>query len=223
VFNDNTQWVPSPFSYFAVPSGFHFIRHPVARQGGHADNRKVPVKGFPRVAVQSLYVFGATEEPVLSLSQVLPWFPKPHFRVRENVEAFRNNYLPHKIVGIHMRRTDHRGAIISSPDSAFIAEADRVLQEGFELFLATDNAATLNMMKQRYGSKLHSAPKSSERAERWPRRDFVLEDLLDDMVDLFLLAACDYVIGSAGSSYSEVAVALNGNARSHVVELPMFS
>jgi hypothetical protein len=223
VFDDNTDWMPFDLAYYTVRSGYHLIRHLFAREGGNRHNHRVPITTFPRIAVRSLYVFGAAEEPVIKLPQVWPWFPQPHSEVQQRVKAFRSSHLPAKVVGIHMRRTDNRRAILRSPDKAFLDEADLLIQEGFEIFLATDNVATLNMMRHRYGAKLHFRPKTSERTIRWPRRDFVLEDLLDDMIDLWLLAACDHVIGSAGSTYSEVAIALNGAARSRVVEHVLLS
>jgi hypothetical protein len=216
VFDDDTEWMPCDpvFSFSAIPAGYHYIRHLLVRDGGNKDNWRVPVTTLQHIAVQSQYVFGAAEEPVIGFRDVLPWLPKPHPVVLERVKGFRDDCLPAKVVGIHMRRTDHRVAIMRSPDAVFFEEADQAVQEGFEAFLATDNAATLRIMSQRYGSKLHHRRKRSEKAQRWPRTEFVLEDLLDDMIDLWLLAACDHVIGSVGSSYSMVAIALNGASRS---------
>src|SRR5260221_1407769 len=51
-------------------------------------------------------------------------------------------------------------------------------------------------------------PKNPKIAQRWPR-EFSLEEIIDDYVDLLLLASCNYVLGSKGSSYSRVAMALN--------------
>jgi len=213
VFDDNTEWMPCDAFFYAAPADYYYIRHKLVQEGGNRDNWRVPVTTHRRIAVQSLYVFGAAEEPVLRFADVFSWVPKPSPVVREKVKAFRDDCLPAKVVGIHMRRTDHRMAIMCSPDIVFFEEADRAVEEGFELFLATDNAATLRTMSQRYGSKLHHRKKHSERAQRWPRMDFAIEDVLDDMIDLWLLAGCDHVVGSAGSSYSRMAIALNGASR----------
>jgi hypothetical protein len=213
VFDDDTEWMPCDSFFRANPPGYAYFRHLMKREGGNDGNRRVPVTGLPRVALESDYVFGAFEEPVIRFADIVPWLPKPHPVVIQKVNAFREHSLPAKVVGIHMRRTDHRQAIIRSPDDAFFEEANRAVEEGFELFLATDNQPTLLMMSQRYGSKLHYRRKRCERAQRWPRTQFSIDDLVDDMIDLWLLAACDHVIGSAGSSYSMMALALNGASR----------
>jgi hypothetical protein len=214
VFEDDTEWLACDPCFHAVPAGYAYFRHLLRREGGNDGNRRVPVTKLPRIALQSHYVFGPLEEPALRFADVVPWLPKPHPFVLERVKAFRENSLPAEVVGIHMRRTDHRQAVIRSPDEAFFDEADQAIEDGFEIFLATDNQATLRMMSRRYGRKLHHRRKHFEKAQRWPRTRFVIEDLLDDMIDLWLLAACDYVIGSEGSSYSMTALALNGGPRS---------
>jgi len=117
-----------------------------------------------------------------------------------------------------MRRTDNKRAIACSPDEAFMAEADRAIEDGLHLFLATDNADTLHMMRQRYGSKLLYRRKTTERDQRWPRKTIEIDDVVDDMVDLWLLAACDYVVGSKASSYSRVAMLLNGSSSCRAID-----
>jgi hypothetical protein len=223
VFDDGTDWVPCAPLRNIVPPHYVCVRHLRRREGGNHQNRRVPVTTCVGIAVTSRYVFSEAEEPALDTrggyeTPVFPWLPKPHPVVLERVRVFQQNYFPDRIAGIHIRRTDHRDAIKRSPDEAFFEEADRAVDEGFDLFLATDNVATLRMMGQRYGPKLHYRRKSSERTERWPRKSFVMDDLLDDMVDLWLLAACDHVIGSAASSFSRLAILLNGTSRSRVID-----
>jgi hypothetical protein len=41
------------------------------------------------------------------------------------------------------------------------------------------------------------------------------------MVDLWLLASCEFVIGLQGSSYSRVAILLNGSPRCKVINHPL--
>jgi hypothetical protein len=57
--------------------------------------------------------------------------------------------------------------------------------------------------------------------ERWPRATFELEHLVDDMVDLWLLVACDFVVGTAFSSYSHLAILLNGSDRCKALNRPL--
>jgi hypothetical protein len=112
-----------------------------------------------------------------------------------------------------MRRTDHQPSLRRSPDEAYFKEADRLVREGYHLFLGTDNPETLRMMEARYGARLLSTPKRAAAEKRWPRETTEVEDVVEDMVDLWLLASCELVVGSACSSYSRVAMLLNGSPR----------
>jgi hypothetical protein len=58
-------------------------------------------------------------------------------------------------------------------------------------------------------------------AERWPRAVSRSADVADDIIDLWLLAACDFVIGSSLSSYSRLAIVLNGSDRCKALDRPL--
>jgi hypothetical protein len=183
------------------------------------------VTADPRVVVRSGYVFTAAEEPAplrytTLFHAVFPWLPRPHPLLMERINSFRQA-LPPRTVGMHIRRTDHRAAIARSPDEAYFREADRLVEDGYTIFLATDNLASLQTMQQRYGDRLVHYPKASEMAERWPRAVSRSEDVADDIIDLWLLAACDFVIGSSLSSYSRLAIVLNGSDRCKALDRPL--
>jgi hypothetical protein len=221
VFDDHTPWIPYDREHI-IPADYHCIRHLGRWEGGTHADRLVPTTTHSRLAVTSHFVFGAVEEPLLDTMRgyewpVFSWFPKPHPSVLERVSAFRQLHFPARVAGIHIRRTDNERAIAWSPYESFIREANRAVKEGFHLFLGTDNAATLDMMRQLYGSKLIYRGKASETTVRWPRKSLAVEDILDDLTDLWLLAACEYVVGSAASSYSRVAILLNGSSRSKAI------
>jgi hypothetical protein len=139
--------------------------------------------------------------------------------VLERTKEFQNSHFNSRVVGIHIRRTNHERAISNSPDEAFFEEAERALGDGFLLFLATDNATTVRLMQNRYGAKLLYRGKRLELAERWPRNDMDPRDIIDDLVDLWLLAACNHVIGCRDSSYSRIAMLLNGSPLCRAIHL----
>ena len=226
VFDDDTEWIPytaeMDWKQHRLVPGYHHIRHLHPQEGGNYKNRRVPVTTHPRIALTSSYVFCAAEEPLLKGSErdVITWFPRPHPSILEKVEAFRCAYFPPRTVGVHVRRTDHKRAILHSPDRAYFRKTDRLVDKGYHLFLATDNENTLLMMKTRYGHKLIHYPKVSEIEQRWPRQTSTLQDILDDIADLWLLASCEFVIGSAFSSYSRVAILFNGSPRCKAIGRP---
>jgi hypothetical protein len=210
LFDDSADWFAYDPQRDTIPEGYFHIVHALRHHGGKADNRRVPTTGYSKIAVTTYFVFSAAEEPPFGCEEkIFSWLPKPHPIVLEKAKEFRNSYFTGKVAGIHMRRADAR--FTKSPDEAFFEEADRALDDGFVLFLATDNAATLRLMHNRYGAKLLYRPKRSERVQRWPRRDMNPEDFIDDMIDLWLLAGCDYVVGCSDSSYSKLAMLLNGS------------
>lgn len=226
LFDDDTEWIPyteqMDWQQNVIIPGYHHIRHIHPQDGGTSENRRVPVTTHPHIAVISWYVFCAAEEPLLKGSEegVFPWFPKPHPSILEKVSAFTEARFSSHTAGVHIRRTDHKRAILRSPDEAYFKEGDRLVDKGYHLFLATDNEETRRMMQQRYGRNLIHYPKASQMKQRWPRETSTTEDVIDDMVDLWLLAACEFIIGSATSSYSRVAILLNGSPCCKALDRP---
>ncbi len=194
---------------------YHTITHRLFRDGGAIENRRVPLTTHERILVHSLFVFGAEEEPALLRAELalVPWIPKVSPEIRERVATFAQERFGGTVVGLHLRRTDHTVAIDASPDELYFREADPLVHQGCRLFIASDNMETVNVMRARYGSAVIHYEKDPLLPTRWPRKEFSLEDTRDDLIDLHLLAACDFVIGSRFSSFSAIAIALNGSPR----------
>ena len=221
LFDDDTEWIPYAAeldrSRDVVIPGYHHIRHLHPHEGGTGANRRVPVTSHPRIVVTSWYVFASDQEKPLEHDPyeepVLAWVPKPHRSILERVEIFRANHFFPSTVGMHIRRTDHKRAIARSPDEAYFREGDRLVDSGHRLFLATDNDETLRVLQTRYGDRVFHYPKSSPAPQRWPRAISQFDDVTDDLVDLRLLASCDFIIGTQFSSFSRVAMLFNGSPR----------
>ena len=176
------------------------------------EHRCVPLDGPKGIVLTSQHCFGAVgESKPLDEFDLLPWLPQPSLGVREKARLFRGQSFPAgAIVGFHMRRTDHKAAAILSPDWLFIRSAEECVGRGAAIYLATDNRDTEEMMRARFGNRIVALPKNPALAQRWPR-PFNLDETIADYADLLLLASCDYVLGSADSSYSMLAMALNGS------------
>lgn len=207
-FDDDTEWMPysAPMDWtrnFLIP-GFHHIRHFSPRQGGSRRSWRVPVTMHPRVAVTSWFVFCAAEERLLRRytayeeQDVMPWLPKPSPAVLEKVEAFKRAFFRPHTIGMHIRRTDNTGSVLRSPDRSYFKAGDRLVEAGHQLFLATDNQETSRLIRRRYGEKVIEYPKSSSLEQRWPRNSSSAQEIIDDIVDLWLLASCEFVVGSQG-------------------------
>lgn len=199
--------------------GYVVIKHRLWAEGGDRSNRKVPT-WTPRVLVRSHFVFCDEAEEPIGERALGPWQLEPAAAVRARVEEFaRSEFRGRRVVGIHIRRTDSQTAIDRSPDELFRVEVRAALATGAVVFLATDNTKTEAMIRElgRQG-EIITYPKRSRLAERWPRPTTPpAADTVDDFTDLLLLAACDHVIGSAGSSFSRQAIVRNGSERCRVV------
>ena len=152
------------------------------------------------------------DEPPTCLARLRAYLPTLSERLAAHVEQFAGRHFGN-VVGMHIRRTDHAPSRNRSPDSLFLAAATRLLDEGKQIFLATDNAETESLLRRHCGERLMMYPKQNELAQRWPRLGFHAQASEDDLVDLFLLARTEYVLGSYYSSFSRTAMVLNGSPR----------
>jgi hypothetical protein len=162
--------------------------------------------------VRTGLLFWGHDEPQIKLRDVRDWVPRPHPRLASTVEQFARERL-NGAVGLHIRRTDHEDAIRQSPDHLFVQEAQRLIEAGKRIFLATDNVPTEQMMVRRFGEHIVIHPRRKVLANRWPRPQFDPIALEDDLLDLFLLVRTEYVVGCYHSSFSGLAMALNGSAQ----------
>jgi hypothetical protein len=105
------------------------------------------------------------------------------------------------LVGVHIRRTDNRKAIQLSPSQAFF-ERMRSYPQATHFFLATDDALERDFFVQAFPGRVHFGATTLNRDSE--------EGSVQAFVDLLCLASCREILGSAGSSFSEVAAAYGG-------------
>ena len=108
-----------------------------------------------------------------------------------------------RTVGIHIRRTDHRDAIMESPTSAFKRTMREIRDSGeaSSFFLSADDPAEEVRLRREFS------------IVTYPKRSFdraSVRGVQDAVVDLFCLAATRRIIGSAGSTFSVVASGISG-------------
>ncbi len=208
----------------AIPEGlvasYHTRRVLADHEGGTRENRRIPLDGPSGIIVSSYVCFCAAGEPENPYeAALLPWAPRPSRAVRQAANRFRDSAFPsHDIVGMHMRRTDNAAARLRSPDVLFIRQAALFAGEGKKIFLATDNRRTERRLRAGFPGTILAYPKIQRWGKRWPRH-FSLANTIEDYAELLLLASCDYVLGSAYSSYSSWAMALNGSPNCRVLEI----
>lgn len=139
--------------------------------------------------------------------------------IRERVERFRHERLDRRTVGVHVRYTDRRVRL-----QAILARLEALLERERDLlvFLATDSLAVKEEIERRatavvstphwyspIGANIHQSEESPDR----------FENGVEALVDLYLLAECDYLICDTTSSFARVATVLTTTPASHVVDV----
>ncbi len=110
-----------------------------------------------------------------------------------------------EMVGIHIRRTDHKKAIAESPTEKFLEIMHREISENpsVNFFLATDDPAEETLLKDAFPGRIHTHPK--ETVERNSP-----QGIKDALIDLYCLASCRKLIGCHASAFSMTAWQLSG-------------
>lgn len=140
----------------------------------------------------------------------------PTSDILDSVDAFRCQYFRSRMIGVHLRRGDllsQRPDVAHNTDEAIAAVAGFLgqLPEASILLCTDDGAVNPNSgrltatedvferFQQRFGSRVvRTIPRSLDR--RTP------EAIQDALIDLWLLRATDCLVGTQGSSFSEMAL-----------------
>jgi len=150
------------------------------------------------------------EHDKLSLAQhilkadILRFLPRlePTPRLCQTISSFANaNGINRSTVGIHLRR--NHPSTTKIPLRTYISALDKALEQKRNVLLATDSPEVEALFKARYRDRLvfHS------KGDRFRGNRTAIEDAI---IDLFLLAKVGHLIGSWGSSFSDLAWWLGG-------------
>jgi Nodulation protein Z (NodZ) len=138
--------------------------------------------------------------------------------IRERVDDFRDTWLTTRTVGVHIRRSDRKGDV-----DATRRELDRLLGADPELtvFLATDNVEVKDSFKvyPNVISTPHWYPPAGESLHQNRACMDRLENGIEALVDLYLVAGSDYLLGDRRSSFFRVAAWLSDADRSTVIDV----
>lgn len=165
---------------------------------------------FPDIELNTCYTFGGSHEAAVSLEDVLPFLPKLQPELQGKVDEFAQSQSLATAVGMHIRRTDNKKSKQGSPDRLFVEAATHAMNQGRRIFLATDNRETEEFMKSVCGDSLILFPKRTSLEVRWPRK-FDRTAAEDDLIELILLSRTQFILGSYWSSFSGLAMKLNGS------------
>ena len=127
---------------------------------------------------------------------------RPSGPLSERIDAERRRLGDQLPIGVHIRRTDHAVSIRESPLELFV---ERMTDEqrrdpAVRFFLATDDAETERVLRERFGPAVQTYHKRFGRSS--------VDAIRDAVVDLFLLSATRELFASSGSSFSETAAVI---------------
>jgi len=104
-------------------------------------------------------------------------------------------------IGVHIRRTDHWKAIKESPIGAFVRKMDEY-PPGTMFFIATDSDDERVVLRQKYSGRVLTGSTILVRNMRAGTEGA--------FADFLALSRCTEIVGSSGSSFSEMAAAYGG-------------
>lgn len=124
-------------------------------------------------------------------------FLHPVKRIRERIMAISHDF--DNVIGIHIRRTDNVASIATSTDEKFFVRMDEELRKDPQVrfFLATDSTTVKDEYRRRYGDAIVTNDFDLSRN--------TLQGMKNAVVDLWCLARCARILGSASSTYSTCA------------------
>lgn len=128
----------------------------------------------------------------------------PIQEIATKIADVKGNFKDH-MIGMHIRKGDHKKAMKNSPNYLFENKIDEYLEkkpESFGVFLATDDPETAKFFKEKYPEIVFTYPKIFGRDSR--------DGMIDAVVELFLLAETKKIYGSYWSSFSGVAKRIYG-------------
>lgn len=145
----------------------------------------------------------------------------PTQSIRQRVNTFKRERFGSQMIGVHVRFSDKRSRI-----RKIRQKLDQLLKSNPQagVFLATDNLQIQDLFCHEYPGvvttpKWYPAPGS--RSHRNPECPDRVENAKEALVDLCLLAECDYLILDESSAFSYVASLLAEIPSSHIFNLQL--
>ncbi len=132
-----------------------------------------------------------------------------HPRIRQRVYDFKREAFTPPTVGVHIRYSDYRVRIL-----AIIKQLNALLerQPGLQVFLAADNIEITKLFEKTYPgviSTSHWYADPGVAIHTSSARPEVIETTIEALIDMYLLAECDYLIFDGSSSFARLASLLS--------------
>lgn len=172
----------------------------------------------------------ASKSDELILAELLRTTLIPRPEIRARVKEWRvKHFGGASVVGVHIRFMDTKLPHVpfiklqTSIDS-FFAAIDQIITKvpDFVIFLATDNREAQHLVEKRYpkviatekwfpttGIEMHQNPECPDR----------MNNALEALIDMYLLAECDYLVFPSSSTFSYISSLYTNMPRAHIVDV----
>lgn len=143
-----------------------------------------------------------------------------HPRIVEKVDRFKQQHFRRQMVGIHIRYSDHRGALRAS-----LKALHQLLERKpiCGIFLSTDNIQVKQLFEKKYGCVVSTshwyAPIPGQPLHFGAHRPSVMEAGVEALIDLYLLAGCDDLIIDTSSSFAYLATLLTNTPAERILDV----
>ena len=141
-----------------------------------------------------------------------------HPDIRKRVDEFKSTNFVNRTVGVHVRYTDHRVAL-----TAILRKLNELLkhEKKVSIFLCTDNLQIKRMFDELYPGTITTPHWYPERPGVTLHNHRTYNNLLEmgaeALIDLYLLAECDFLVIDTSSSFARMAALLTTAPQSCVL------
>lgn len=122
----------------------------------------------------------------------------PQDDIQQRIEKVVNRFSA-RTIGVHIRRTDNKVSIQASPLEKFTQIMDKEIKvdTNTKFYVASDDDEVKETLKAKYPTRIIALMDDTDRNS--------LEGMKFAVLDLFCLSKTKKIIGSVGSSYSQIA------------------
>jgi len=142
-----------------------------------------------------------------------------HPQIQSRVNKIKHKEFNRNTVGVHIRYTDHRASLLATLDKL---NALLRSKPDLQVFVATDNIQIKNMFEENYPGVIttpHWYPKPGSRIHNNRACPDSFVSGIKSLVDLYLLAECDYLIVDSSSTFSYLAMLLTSAPKANVFDV----
>jgi hypothetical protein len=157
------------------------------------------------------------------LSKVFREDLRPSTAIMKKVHAFKREHFDGEVIGVHVRYMDRKTSIRD-----FLKHLDRKVarRPGAMIFLATDNKEAEATIRGRY-RRVVTTPKwfpesgvSMHQNHECPDR---LNNAVEALLDMYLLAECDHLIFPGSSTFSWIASLATSMPPENIVDIEKYN